>query len=259
MSSGVSPPSPGCGRPTCRQRRRCRRRSRHGRTRAGRYGCSRFPSLGILPVGQRSDDPLAAAHSLRPPSASGWARRCAGRAAYRREARPARSGRLRDGLYYSIEVIDEFEMVAGDLVRPDSGKQHDLSAIRVGDRCSKRVVARHSRGACRTARTTATMPGYHRGRPPRNKGEQYPADPPTERNDRPPTGRRAPRASANTRSTRYTTRSLAGLPHHPHIQHANLGITSVYLEGIDSSEIVSTVHGRPSPTISANAGLQLRR
>jgi integrase len=23
------------------------------------------------------------------------------------------------------------------------------------------------------------MPGYHRGRPPRNKGEQYPADPPT--------------------------------------------------------------------------------
>jgi site-specific recombinase XerD len=25
----------------------------------------------------------------------------------------------------------------------------------------------------------ATMPGYHRGRPPHNKGEQYPADPPT--------------------------------------------------------------------------------
>ncbi len=27
-------------------------------------------------------------------------------------------------------------------------------------------------------RSTATMPGYHRGRPPRNKGEEYPADPP---------------------------------------------------------------------------------
>ncbi len=25
----------------------------------------------------------------------------------------------------------------------------------------------------------ATMPGYHRGRPPRNKGRRYPADPPT--------------------------------------------------------------------------------
>ena len=28
-------------------------------------------------------------------------------------------------------------------------------------------------------RSPATMPGYHRGRPPRNKGWQYPADPPT--------------------------------------------------------------------------------
>jgi hypothetical protein len=30
-------------------------------------------------------------------------------------------------------------------------------------------------------------------------------------------------------------------------------------EGIDSSEIISTVHGRPSPTISASAGLQMRQ
>src|SRR6266540_1887652 len=28
-------------------------------------------------------------------------------------------------------------------------------------------------------RSPATMPGYHRGHPPRNKGEQYPVDPPT--------------------------------------------------------------------------------
>ena len=28
-------------------------------------------------------------------------------------------------------------------------------------------------------RSPATMPGYHRGRPPRNKGERYPADPST--------------------------------------------------------------------------------
>lgn len=28
-------------------------------------------------------------------------------------------------------------------------------------------------------RSSATMPGYHRGRPPRNKGEQHPADQPT--------------------------------------------------------------------------------
>jgi integrase len=41
--------------------------------------------------------------------------------------------------------------------------------------------------------------------------------------------------------------------------HANLGITSVYLQGIDSSEIIDTVHGRPSPTISASARLQISR
>jgi site-specific recombinase XerD len=41
--------------------------------------------------------------------------------------------------------------------------------------------------------------------------------------------------------------------------HANLGITSIYLQGIHSSQIISTVHGRPSPTISASAGLLMRR
>jgi hypothetical protein len=28
-------------------------------------------------------------------------------------------------------------------------------------------------------RSPATMPGFHAGRPPRNKGLRYPADPPT--------------------------------------------------------------------------------
>lgn len=28
-------------------------------------------------------------------------------------------------------------------------------------------------------RSPATMPGFHTGRPPRNKGQRYPADPPT--------------------------------------------------------------------------------
>jgi site-specific recombinase XerD len=41
--------------------------------------------------------------------------------------------------------------------------------------------------------------------------------------------------------------------------HANLRITSIYLQGIDSSEIISTAHRRPSPTISATAGLQIKR
>jgi integrase len=38
--------------------------------------------------------------------------------------------------------------------------------------------------------------------------------------------------------------------------HANLGITSIYLEGIDSSEIINAVHRRPAPVLPASAGLR---
>jgi integrase len=45
------------------------------------------------------------------------------------------------------------------------------------------------------------------------------------------------------------------------IQHqlgnANLGTTSIYLQGIDIEEIISTVHARRAPMMSATAGLQL--
>lgn len=38
--------------------------------------------------------------------------------------------------------------------------------------------------------------------------------------------------------------------------HANLGITSIYLEGIDSSEIINAVHHRPAPVLPTSAGLR---
>jgi site-specific recombinase XerD len=38
--------------------------------------------------------------------------------------------------------------------------------------------------------------------------------------------------------------------------HANLGITSVYLQGIDNSEIIETVHRRAAPVLPASAGLR---
>jgi site-specific recombinase XerD len=38
--------------------------------------------------------------------------------------------------------------------------------------------------------------------------------------------------------------------------HANLGITSIYLQGIDNSEIINTVLARPAPTSPATAGLR---
>ena len=41
--------------------------------------------------------------------------------------------------------------------------------------------------------------------------------------------------------------------------HANLGITSVYLEGTDNAEIIDTVHARRAPMIPASAGLRQLR
>jgi site-specific recombinase XerD len=39
--------------------------------------------------------------------------------------------------------------------------------------------------------------------------------------------------------------------------HSNLGITSIYLQGIDNAEIVETVHARRAPMIPVSASLRL--
>jgi site-specific recombinase XerD len=39
--------------------------------------------------------------------------------------------------------------------------------------------------------------------------------------------------------------------------HSNLGITSIYLQGIDSGEIVETVHARRAPMMPVNVSLRL--
>ncbi len=39
--------------------------------------------------------------------------------------------------------------------------------------------------------------------------------------------------------------------------HANLGTTSIYLQGIDTEEIIATVHARRAPMIPASTGLRL--
>lgn len=39
--------------------------------------------------------------------------------------------------------------------------------------------------------------------------------------------------------------------------HADLGVTSVYLQGIDSTEVISTVRSRFAPTMPASAGLMM--
>jgi integrase len=39
--------------------------------------------------------------------------------------------------------------------------------------------------------------------------------------------------------------------------HSSLGITSVYLQGIDNAEIINTVHARRAPMIPISTGLRL--
>jgi site-specific recombinase XerD len=39
--------------------------------------------------------------------------------------------------------------------------------------------------------------------------------------------------------------------------HTNLGVTSIYLQGIDNAEIIAAVHARRAPMIPASAGLRL--
>jgi site-specific recombinase XerD len=39
--------------------------------------------------------------------------------------------------------------------------------------------------------------------------------------------------------------------------HSNLGITSIYLQGIDNAEIIDTVHSRHAPTVPVSASLRV--
>ena len=41
--------------------------------------------------------------------------------------------------------------------------------------------------------------------------------------------------------------------------HRHLGVTSIYLQGIDPDEIIQTVHARRPPMIPASVGLALPR
>ena len=41
------------------------------------------------------------------------------------------------------------------------------------------------------------------------------------------------------------------------LEHTNLRVTSIYLQGIDSAEIINAVHARRAPMMPASAGLHL--
>ncbi len=145
-------------------------------------------------------------------------------------------------------------------------------------------------------RSPATMPGYHAGRPPRNKGRRYPADPPTVEEivgvmRQVGGGRHGARLRAvivvlwrgGLRIQEALALSERDLdPHRGSIlvrrgkggRRREVGMDEWGFEqlrpwlgrvpqacrpcgGIDTEEIIAAVHGRRAPMMPASAGLRL--
>jgi hypothetical protein len=102
-------------------------------------------------------------------------------------------------------------------------------------------------------RSPATVPGYHAGRSPRDKGQHYPADPPT-------IGEIVAvmrHAGSDVYGARLRALIVPLIVIQRHLGRTNLGITSIYLPGIDSTEIIDTVHARRPPMVPVDATLRL--
>jgi integrase len=115
-------------------------------------------------------------------------------------------------------------------------------------------------------RSPATMPGFQAGRPPRNKGLRYPADPPKVEEivavmrTAVAAGVRRRFAPHQLRHAHAVEMAREGVPLvviQRQLGHRNLGITSVYLQGIDNAEIIDTVHTRRAPMIPVSTSLRL--
>ena len=107
-------------------------------------------------------------------------------------------------------------------------------------------------------RSPPAMPGFHAGRPPRNRGLRYPADP--LRRTALAAGVRRRFAPHQLRHAHAGEMAREGVPLiviQRQLGHSNLGITSVYLQGIDNAEIIETVHARRAPMIPVSAPLRL--
>jgi hypothetical protein len=67
-----------------------------------------------------------------------------------------------------------------------------------------------------------------------------------------------PRCASGSSQAHYVEMAREGVPLiviQRQLGHSNLGITSVYLQGIDNTEIIETVHARRAPMVPISASL----
>ena len=69
----------------------------------------------------------------------------------------------------------------------------------------------------------------------------------------------APHQRRHAHAVEYSREGVPLVVIQRQLGHADLGITSAYLRGIDNTEIIHTVHERPPPMIPATSGLTLTR
>ena len=106
--------------------------------------------------------------------------------------------------------------------------------------------------SCRSGRCSASSPDRPAGaagQPPPPAASCGGSQP------RPACAGGSPRTNCGMR-TRLRWRTKASRCRSSNGGHAHLGITSIYLQGIDTREIIDTVHHRRPPVISASVGLR---
>ena len=148
---------------------------------------------------------------------------------------------------------------------PVSGLWRLASVVAPAGEDDARVVVRVEEGVMESVlldaagrrRSPATMPGFHSGR-----GRPWAASSAREelRAAAVRAGVRRRFAPHQLRHAHAVEMAREGIPItviQRQLGHAALGVTSVYLRGIDNGEIIDTVHGRRAPMMSATAGLRI--
>ena len=124
---------------------------------------------------------------------------------------------------------------------------------RLGLGAATAVARRPDRAAGRTAVLRHRRPDARAAVVERQRARRVP---PARRPRRHPAPLRsapaAPRPRRRTRARRVPLNVIQR-----QLGHLNLGTTSIYLQGIDTEEIIATAHARRPPMMSATAGLRL--